>query len=393
MKDYAQINSVIKTLDKMIVLMEKQKFEFDILQDVHVAFQTINQQLYFSNFLKFQVQHDVADKKGYNDFVKEVKKLRDIWKISIENRMKNPLDEEFWEIYDYFKWVNPKEIYERVLNYFLSLPEGIRIEFLSLPQRYTFLTGKIDIVKKDFSLIRRYVEMMTEEVEKYKWFYEQLGDYRSKQILNGIIRFWFQFDINDLHRYTENIFSDYYDLDILQCGSNDVFVDLGAYTGDSILDYIYIYGAYKKIYAYEITPSTCQTLRLNLQNYENIDIRQKGVGRKKDIMYIEDNKNVAGNRIQQEGDLAIEVVCLDEDIQEPISVVKMDIEGAETEAIKGMVKHIQKEKPKLLISTYHIPKDIFEIPYMLHDIREDYKFYLRFNGRGIWPCDYVLFAI
>ena len=120
---------------------------------------------------------------------------------------------------------------------------------------------------------------------------------------------------------------------------------------------------------------------------------QKGVGKSHGSMYIDVKINDAGNKVSDNGINKVEVVCLDEDILEPISVVKMDIEGAEKEAIEGMKKHIQNEKPKLLISTYHIPADIFEIPYMLFKIRNDYKFYLRFNGRGIWPCDYILFAV
>lgn len=393
MKDYSQIRSVIKTIAKMTGLMERQRFDIDMLADVDAACMEINRQLYQTQSLKFQKKHNLEDELEYQEYVLEIKKLLECWESSVCNREANPLDEEFWMIYDYFKYVDSEEIYNRVQQYFMSLPEGFRIEFLSLPKRYTFLTGRIDIVKNDFSLIRMYVEMMADEIEKYKWFYEHLADYRSKQTLNGIIRFWFQFNVEDLHRYTETIFSDYYDLDILQCGKDDVLVDLGAYTGDSIQDYINTYGVYKKIYAYEITPGTYRTLISNLSGYADIEFRQKGVGEKNEIMYVNDKKDAAGNKILDTGDTEVEVVCLDEDIQEAVSVVKMDIEGAETGAILGMQRHIKEEKPKLLISTYHIPSDMFEIPYMLHNMRDDYKFYLRFNGRGIWPCDYVLFAI
>lgn len=353
----------------------------------------MNQELYKSCILKFQRDYDLKSKEGYANFVDEIKKLKDIWKTSVDNRIKNPLDEEFWEIYDYFKLVDDKVIYEKVLNYFWSLPETYQQEFLSIPTRYTFLTGKIDVIEQDFSLINQYVKMMSREIEKYKWLYEMLADYRSQRILNGIIKYWFQFNIDELHRYTENVFLDYFDLDILQCGKEDIFVDLGAYTGDSITDYITTYGNYKKIYAYEITPGTYQKLINNLNIYSDIVFNQKGVGKSHGSMYIDVKINDAGNKVSDNGINKVEVVCLDEDILEPISVVKMDIEGAEKEAIEGMKKHIQNEKPKLLISTYHIPADIFEIPYMLFKIRNDYKFYLRFNGRGIWPCDYILFAV
>ncbi|MBD5095492.1 MAG: FkbM family methyltransferase [Lachnospiraceae bacterium] len=73
----------------------------------------------------------------------------------------------------------------------------------------------------------------------------------------------------------------------------------------------------------------------------------------------------------------------------------MDVEGAEKEALEGARNHIMRAKPKLLISAYHIPEDIFDIPKMITDMRDDYKLYLRFDGQPgvIWPCDYVLYAL
>lgn len=101
-----------------------------------------------------------------------------------------------------------------------------------------------------------------------------------------------------------------------------------------------------------------------------------------------------GNKLLASGDTAVEAVSLDEDISEPVSMIKMDIEGAEKDAILGAANHIKTEKPRLLILAYHFPEDIFEIPLLIHEIRDDYQFYLWFYGRGcIWLCDYVLFAV
>lgn len=111
-------------------------------------------------------------------------------------------------------------------------------------------------------------------------------------------------------------------------------------------------------------------------------------------MYIDSGNHGAGNKLLEDGDDEIEVVSLDEDIAEQVSVIKMDIEGAEKEAILGAKAHIVNEKPKLLISAYHNPEDLFELPKLIDTLRDDYKFYLRFNGHGcLWPCDYVLFAV
>lgn len=383
MANYTEIRSMLGTLHHVASTMKDMELEQTVAEDIQAACREMNSQLYYHPVLKIECPYDC---------ISNLEQLLPVWEDTLRSREQHPMDEEFWEIYDFFKYVDAEVIYQKVLGHFRSLPEGQQIEYLSLPQRYTFLTGKLDFVAEDYSLIQIYVEMMSREVEKYRWLYEHLADYRSKRTLNGIIKYWFEFNIIDLHRYTENIFSDYYDMDILQCGAEDVLVDLGAYTGDSILNYIRNYRDYKKIYAYEITPGTYQTLLNNLKDYPDIDARQKGVGRKSDSMYADDNKDYAGNKVLEVGEIPVEVVALDEDIHENITVVKMDIEGAEKDALIGMQNHIEREKPALLISTYHIPDDIFEIPYMIYAMRYDYEFYLRFNGRGIWPCDYVLIA-
>ena len=110
-------------------------------------------------------------------------------------------------------------------------------------------------------------------------------------------------------------------------------------------------------------------------------------------MFVNDEGLFAGNRLLEHGEREIEVVALDDDIKEAVSVIKMDIEGYEKEAIRGAASHIRNERPNMLVSAYHLPGDIFEIPLLIDSIRDDYRFYLRGYGKGLWPCDYVLYAV
>ena len=136
--------------------------------------------------------------------------------------------------------------------------------------------------------------MLTAHIDDYKWLYERLQDYRSKMVLNGIVAYWFTFDINIMHNLCETIFSDYYDMDLLECNQDEVLVDLGAFTGDSSIEFIETYGKYKRIYAYEITPETFKKMKQNLKIYSDIITRQKGVGKQNGIMHINSNKISAG---------------------------------------------------------------------------------------------------
>ncbi len=394
MHEFDQIKSIIGTIEIILNAMKSKKVGIEEIQDVQLTAAEINRILYHAPKLKFQKEYDLNNEREYYAFVGEIEALESLWKESIDHRNGKRVDKIFWEIYECFKYVEPKEIYDMTVENFKNLPEWLRIEFLSLPHRYSFLKNKLDYTKNDFSLLWEHVNMMADEVDRYKWLYEHLADYRSKKVLNGIIQYWFTFNINELHALCETVYSDYYDLDILECNEEDVMVDLGAYVGDSVIDFINTYGAYKKIYAYEITPGTCQKLENNVSAYSNVTVMHKGVGSQAGIMYVNGVDCGAGNHLSDSGDTEVEVVTLDEDIKEPITVIKMDIEGAEKDALIGASRHIAEDKPKLLISSYHLAGDIFDVPYLINDIRDDYKFYMRFNGHnGLWPCDYVLFAV
>lgn len=393
MQESEQIRSVIKTIRSVIGAMRQKKISMEDIQNIQLAADEINRILYHSERLKFQKKYDLSLETEYELFIRELEQLCTFWEQSLKRRSGIMPDRDFWDLYEYFNYVDPDTIYQTTVDNFLELPEGVQIEFLSLPHRYPFLQNRIDFTKQDFSLIRQHAEMMAGQAENYRWLYERLSDYRSRMVLNGIVRYWFYFDIQKLHRLSESTFTDYFDLDILPCGENDVVADLGAYIGDSVAGYIRTYGVYKKIYAYEPDPANYRMLLQNVGNLPGVITRQKGVCDRSGIMYMNGGPVNVGSKILDQGAREIEVTTLDEDIREPLSVIKMDIEGAEKDAIRGASSHIRAEKPKLLISSYHTPEDLFEIPRLIDSIRDDYKFYMRLNGRGIWPCDYVLFAI
>lgn len=385
-----ELDNIIQMLKNII--NNGDNINIEIVKEVETITQELNKVLYHSKKLKFQKEYDF--KENVDLYINELKKLIMVYEQTLFHRKQKKTDAVFWEIYESFLYVDEKEILRLVIEKFMNLPENIKEGFKLLPIRYEFLQGTIHYDKSDFSLIEQYVKMMTEHLEDYKWLYEHLQDYRSKMILNGIITYWFTFDIDQLHNLCETVFPDYYDMDLLKCDANEVLVDLGAFDGDSVFHFIDTYGDYKKIYAYEITPDTYKELQQNLSVYPDIICKQKGVGKQGGKMYVSSAAKSAANKLEENGSVQVDVVSLDEDIQEDITIIKMDIEGAEKDALLGAKKHIQNEKPRLLISSYHLPADIFEIPKLIHSMREDYKFYMRFNGHdGIWPCDYVLFAI
>ena len=97
----------------------------------------------------------------------------------------------------------------------------------------------------------------------FVWLYENLADYKSKYILYAILNNYYNFDFISLGKVTNDIYKHYFDLDILKLQQDEVFVDMGAYIGDTTLDFINSYGtdSYKKIYCYEITKKSLESAK------------------------------------------------------------------------------------------------------------------------------------
>lgn len=73
------------------------------------------------------------------------------------------------------------------------------------------------------------------------------------------------------------------------------------------------------------------------------------------------------------------MTTLDQDITEPVTLIKADIEGFEQKALEGAKHHILNDHPKLLFSVYHNNEDLWKIPQRIHQISPEYRFYLRFK--------------
>lgn len=307
----------------------------------------------------------------------------------------NYIDQNFAILIRYLETQSYESLFDKMKDRYLRLPLEIQNGIEDYFEKFPYW-GKINAQKQEYEHIAKKAQSLKEHLADYDWLYHHLEDYRSKKLLLSILQNYYYYDFDLLGEMQEKNYSDYFDLDLIQPTMEEVLVDLGAYTGDTILDFLKIYGedCYQKIYCYEIATDTFQTLQHNLAPYAKIECRQKAVSDHSETLYIEFNENDASaNTVKEQGTTQIPAVSLDEDITDCITMLKMDIEGSEQKALRGSKNHIQREQPTLLLSVYHNLEDLWKIPKMIEEMQPGYHFYLRNHGGNIYPTEITLLAI
>lgn len=166
----------------------------------------------------------------------------------------------------------------------------------------------------------------------------------------------------------------------------DTVIDCGAFNGNSSLFFASCVGKSGKVYAFEPIPNIYLNLQENLSNFpdlqERIHIKNLGVSSQKGVLRF--RRSGAASRIDPNGDIEVEVVTIDDFVESHqlrhISLIKMDIEGYEKQAISGAIKTIKRFRPKIMICVYHLAEDMVAIPEMILRITPWYKLYLRHHA-------------
>ena len=304
----------------------------------------------------------------------------------------NVIDKSFAELVQEIGSLGEKELYHRIRSAFDKVPAETRRSCQDFFNRFGFW-GRLEPDKGVFEQIELKELALFEHLDEYAWLYGRLSDYRSKKTLYAILSNWYRYDFVSTAQAKEYMFDDYFDLDVVRCTPDEVVVDLGAYTGDTVRSYIRNYGedCYRKIICYEVTPASFEALERGLAGVRDLDLRQKGVADVPGRMALETNAYASSNRLA-EGPGEVEVTSLDEDIDEPVTLIKADIEGFEYRALLGARRHIINEHPKRLISVYHGNDDLWRIPRLIDEYSRDYKFHLRYRSSPIYPTEISLLA-
>lgn len=197
----------------------------------------------------------------------------------------------------------------------------------------------------------------------------------SKPIFAGCVNFMFGGELETLKSITSEK-SEAFE-DIICLNGNESYLDLGAYRGDTVEEFLYYCGnKYNSVTAVEPDRRTFKKLTEYLENIPKSEAFQKAIySESKTLIF--SSKAGRQSTISSKGE-EIEATTVDElCADKTVTYIKMDVEGAEKEAIKGAENTLKTQKSKLNIALYHKSADIFEIPLQIAKINSEYKFHIR----------------
>ncbi len=178
--------------------------------------------------------------------------------------------------------------------------------------------------------------------------------------------------------------------------AGEVFVDCGAYDGDTAKQVVARNRQFGQILAIEADPASFQRLNewiggLEADLASRIAAYNVAVGATRGERRFKAT-GTEGACVATDGDTVVDCIPIDEQVREnPPTFIKMDIEGAEMEALEGARDVIREHQPILSICAYHRQSDVWRIPLFIHSLREDYRFFLRPHDVDGWQL--VCYAI
>ncbi|MBO5410328.1 MAG: FkbM family methyltransferase [Clostridia bacterium] len=255
------------------------------------------------------------------------------------------------------------------VSFATCLPD-VMAHIMALREKYRVIVPCVPVFGDDI-FNREFIEKHEAELTAaYNLF-----DGESKRIYAGCVNFMFGGELDVLFDVTgekDEVFDGFFRLT-----ESEDYLDLGAYRGDTIKELLdYTGGKYSSIIALEPDRRTYKKLCDYAGSMPYTTLLQNAIWSKDCVL----NFNSAAGRqssVNAKGE-EINAVCIDSICAgKKVTYIKMDVEGAELEALEGGRKTISLQKPKLNLALYHRSEDVFRIPLAVYEINPDYEFHIR----------------
>lgn len=205
--------------------------------------------------------------------------------------------------------------------------------------------------------------------------YSLLADEASQYVFQSVLSYKLSGLPEPLFNCTsfkESVFSD-----LISLHTNEDYLDLGAYRGDTIQEFLSIVnGRYRSITALEPDAHNFKKLMQYAQTLAAVQLLPYGVSDKTETVYMKSGRGRGTAVTDASGGAAVQMTSVDA-LELSVSYLKMDVEGFEEAALRGAKSTLQKQRPKLNIACYHRSEDLYRLPLLIHELQPAYQIFMR----------------
>lgn len=219
-------------------------------------------------------------------------------------------------------------------------------------------------------------EYLSEHEDELRRAYELMADDQSRHVFRSVVNYKLSGRpelLTGCESSRDEVFA------LIAPGEKERFLDLGAYDGDTVTEFLHFAGRAESILALEPDPKNFRKLARTaaLPGYEQVSILNAGIWETDGVLRF-DGRAGRSSSLSEAGKIEVPVRSIDSLAEEygGFTFIKMDVEGAEKEALLGARRTLQT-RPKLILSGYHRTKDLFALPLLVHELNPDYRIYLR----------------
>jgi FkbM family methyltransferase len=236
-------------------------------------------------------------------------------------------------------------------------------------------------------------DALASNLERIGKVVERLADDESRETLYRLCAFRLGLDLPySSFQCSQNQYFNALTLAHLQ-GRPISYIDCGAYNGDTYTGLLSQTGIHcRQAFLMEPDPGNYASLVRHVSaRYPEAICLPLAAAEKYSILTFSSGQG-EGGAIGSGGDIRIAAVALDEILpQAQVDLIKLDVEGAEAQVLKGAARLIERSRPVLTLSLYHNPQDLWELPELLFRMCPDYQFHIRQHYFNSFDC--VLYAV
>ena len=214
----------------------------------------------------------------------------------------------------------------------------------------------------------------------YEPLWRDLQDALSRQTFADVLSFRLTTDPWFLRNYRYCPDEQYFE-DFLALPPAAVFVDAGAFQGETSLEFARRYPDHGAIHAFEPSATNADTLIKETLGLPGLQLHRVGLSDEAGVLRFASQLGSA-SRPSEEGDMEISVIRLDELELERADLIKMDLEGGENRALQGGVETIRRCRSRLAIGAYHDPEDFAILHQTAKIIHPEASFFIRHYTTG-----------